>query len=249
MLIEPPRVEWVPGQLWLPLSPGERPPLLDLFTGAGGIAKGYQRAGFDVTGVDKHVQPRSPLMQLLQADALDVLRDVAYLRTFAVVHASAPCQPYSKRMKHLATPVPALLQEVRRLLVASGVPWVLENVVGAEPYMPGHVVVCGTGLGLRVRRERLFESSLPIVGAPCRHDEVATLNPHSQQGRDAMYREFGRQDPEPLWLEHMGLGWMKRYEGREAVPPAFAEHVGRQLLEGLGYSSAPPVSSETRGSR
>jgi DNA (cytosine-5)-methyltransferase 1 len=228
----------VPGQLAL-LEPGERPRMLDGFCGAGGISVGYERAGFDVTGIDKHVQPRYPGLSILQADMLDVLRDVAYLRTFHVVHCSAPCQPYSRRMRHLSAPVPALLQEVRRLLIASGVPWILENVVGAEPYMPGHVSLCGTGLGLRVRRERLFEASVPLVGAPCDHSRPA-LNPHSQQGRDAIYREFGRQDPEPLWLEHMGLGWMSRYEGREAVPPVFSEHVGRQVMIAYGWNADEP---------
>jgi DNA (cytosine-5)-methyltransferase 1 len=204
--------------------------ILDLFCGAGGCAVGYARAGFDVTGVDITMQPGYPLADLQQNDAVLVLEDVDYLREFDVIHASPPCQMYSRAMKHLSFDQPMLIEPVRAALQASGVPYVIENVIGAPLIDP--VMICGTGLGMRIYRHRLFESNLPLVGTGCDHT-VAAMNPHNQAGRDAMYAEFGRRDPEPRWREEMGVPWMKRYEAREAIPPAYTEHIGRQIMAQL----------------
>jgi DNA (cytosine-5)-methyltransferase 1 len=207
-----------------------QPRLLDLFCGAGGAAAGYQRAGFEVVGVDIEHQPHYPLMEVQQNDAMLVLADPEYLREFDVVHASPPCQMYSRAMKHLAFDQPMLIEPVRAALRASGVPYVIEHVVGAPLIEP--VTLCGTGLGLRIYRHRLFESNTPLVGTTCDHT-VPAMNPHNQAGRDAMYAEFGRRDPEPRWRHEMGVSWMSRYEAREAIPPAYTEYLGRQIAAHL----------------
>lgn len=207
-----------------------RPRLLDLFCGAGGCSVGYHRAGFDVVAVDIAPQPHYPFAEVYQDDAMAVLRDVAFCRQFDAIHASPPCQSYSAHMSHLAFDQPRLIEPVREALIEIGRPYVIENVVGAPVIDPA--VVCGTGLGLRVYRHRLFESSEPITGTTCDHSRPA-MNPHNQAGRDAMYAEFGRRDPEPRWRDEMGVAWMSRYEAREAVPPAYTEFIGRQVLAAL----------------
>lgn len=208
-----------------------KPRLLDLFCCAGGAGKGYHLAGFDVVGVDIERQPRYPF-EFYQADAMEFP-----LAGFDVVHASPPCQSYSRAMRHLAKAQPMLIDAVRARLARVPV-WVIENVEGAPMVTSSTMfgahgaMVCGSGLGLKVYRHRLFESNVPLVGTPCRHAAHA-MNPHNQAGRNRIYRDYGRSDPEVVWREEMGVGWMNRQEGREAIPPAYTEHIGRQLLAAL----------------
>lgn len=206
--------------------------LLDLFCGAGGAATGYYRAGFtQIVGVDVEVQPRYPF-EFVHADALaPPLR----LQDFDAIHASPPCQGYSRAMKHLSKPTAKLLEATRDLLDDVGRPYIIENVdgapIGKQDDLFGRmgVQVCGTALGLRVYRHRLFESNLPLMGTHCDHRRPA-LNPHNQKGRDRIYAEFGRQDPEIVWRRDMGVEWMHKYEAREAIPPIYTEYLGKQLL-------------------
>ena len=72
-----------------------------------------------------------------------------------MIYAIPPCQAYSVT-KGLATgDYPMLVEEVRALLLATGKPYIIENVVGAPLDNP--LLLCGTMFGLRVRRHRLFE--------------------------------------------------------------------------------------------
>ena len=203
-----------------------RPLLLDLFCGAGGCSTGYDRAGWDVVGVDVNPQPRYPF-DFYQADAMTFPLD-----GFDAYHASPPCQDYSRAMRHLTSGYPQLIDPVRDRLSATGSPWVIENVPGAP--LPAQtdlwgahgVELCGTMFGLPVWRHRLFECSFPL-SAPrgCDHS-AQPMNPHRA------IRPGGRTT-EGAWREAMGVGWMDKDEGREAIPPAYTEHIGRQLLAEL----------------
>jgi SAM-dependent methyltransferase len=57
-----------------------RPRLLDLFCGAGGAARGYQLAGFHVTGIDINPQPRYAGDEFHQADAMTFPQPEAPIR-------------------------------------------------------------------------------------------------------------------------------------------------------------------------
>jgi DNA (cytosine-5)-methyltransferase 1 len=211
-----------------------KPRLLDLFCGAGGAAMGYHRAGFEVVGVDIKPQPRYPF-KFVQDDIAGWVRVPVALFRCDAIHASPPCQDYSRAMRHLAAPQPRLIDPVIELLKQTGLPWIVENVDGApiptQTTLDGRygVELCGTAFGLSVYRHRLFEASFPVHGSPCRHVRYA-MNPHSVAGRERIYAEHGRQDPEILWRKEMGVEWMGRYEAREAVPPVFTEFLGCQLL-------------------
>ena len=201
--------------------------LLDLFCGAGGAAKGYHDAGFEVVGVDHVPQPHYPY-EFHEADAMTYP-----LEGFDVIHASPPCQAYSAAMRHLSKPTPMLIDALRERLEAQPTPFVIENVPGAPMRSP--LVLCGTMFGLRIVRHRLFESSLFIwPPAACNHRERSVINPHRAESRQRIYAEFGRQDPEKLWGVEMGIEWMGRYELREAIPPAYTRYIGERALEALG---------------
>lgn len=206
--------------------------LLDLFCCEGGAGTGYARAGFEVVGVDIAAKPRNP-HPVIVADAVEYCRE--HGREFDAIHASPPCQSYSKALRHMATPQPMLIDAIREAMTASGRPWIIENVVGAplanasDLFGRHGVELCGTMFGLRIQRHRLFETSFRLPAPPrCDHSELA-MNPHNQKGRDAIYAEFGRGDPEIKWQRHMGVEWMSRHGAREAVPPCFTEWIGREL--------------------
>jgi DNA (cytosine-5)-methyltransferase 1 len=202
--------------------------LLDLFCGAGGCSMGYHRAGFEVVGVDLHPQKNYPF-EFHQADAMTFP-----LEGFDAIHASPPCQMYSRALKHMAAPQPMLIDAIKERLVNNGAPWIIENVVGApiphqtDLFGAHGVMLCGSAFGMRVYRHRLFEASFPLMGRPCSHTRPA-MNPHKVKGRELIYEEFGHQDPELPWRRDMGVEWMGRYEAREAIPPAYTEFLGRQL--------------------
>ena len=206
--------------------------LIDLFCGAGGAAMGYHRAGFDVTGVDIRPQKNYPF-EFHQADALTFPLD-----GFDAIHASPPCQSYSRAFRHMADEKPMLIDDVRSRLIEAGVPWVIENVEGApvevaSTLFGSHgVLLCGTSFGLRVERHRRFETSFPVKQPACDHAAHA-MNPHNVAGRERIYAEFGRGDPERVWRKAMGVEWTDKRGGRDAVPPAYTEFIGAAMMRHL----------------
>ena len=216
--------------------------LLDLFCGAGGAATGYARAGFDVVGVDFKPQKRYPY-EFHQSDALAVLDTLLAGQTwqgyrlsdFAAIHASPPCQAYSRANHIRGKAYPMLLGATREYLQATGLPWVMENVSGAPM---GHFVkLCGTHFGLKVYRHRQFESNILLFApGPCSHpykllpgyvciygDEVrGTAQGRTGNHYHSMSVEYGRVA--------MGISWMTQKELSQAIPPAYTEYLGQQLL-------------------
>lgn len=208
-----------------------RPRLLDLFCGAGGAALGYHRAGFEVVGVDHAPQPRFPF-SFVQADAMGLSQE--YLSSFDVIHASPPCQAYSDLAARNgnADDWPRLIEPVRKMLAATGRPYVIENVEGAP--LQDYIVLCGTMFpGLRVLRHRLFEANFPIlVPAHPRHPLCHTKDKRKRHyGKTDEWRDFvtvtgGGNCSVAAARDAMGIDWMTKVEINEAIPPAYAEHVG-----------------------
>lgn len=219
-----------------------KPRLLDLFCGAGGAAVGYSRAGFEVVGVDHVFQKRYPF-EFIQADALEFLGSVKP-GEFDLIHASPPCQAFS-----CATPMHArkmhgnLIPPVRSELNRIGLPWVIENVIGAPMLHP--VLLCGTMFNLLVLRHRFFDCSELLLAPP------HTGHGSTRIGRNGFctvagggnfglrYTEGGvriRTGPEggvACWRIAMGIDWMSRDELAQAIPPAYTEWIGSQMLSRL----------------
>lgn len=223
--------------------PSRRPLLFDLFCGAGGAARGYEEAGFDVIGVDINPQPHYPY-KFIQANALTFMgRLVAgymwerlTLGDFAAVHASPPCQGYSamKVVWNGRKGHPMLVEPVRELLQASGKPWVMENVPGAPLANP--VMLCGSMFGLgyneyQLRRHRLFEiSGFTVAPLECQHD-TPVIGVYGGHGRDR--RRGGGDLPIGAGYAAMGIDWMNGKEVSESIPPAYTEYIGGHLLEAI----------------
>ena len=224
------------------------PLLLDLFCGAGGAAMGYHRAGFEVVGVDIAPQPRYPF-RFVQDDWEESL--ALFAPVVDAIHASPPCQAYSvSRHSHSKTH-PDLLPAVRERLQATGKPWVIENVEGAP--MGWSVTLCGWTFGLTatdddgqdlaLKRHRLFEASHLMMAPPCGCRErmaagvmvggVYGGGPCNRRKEDwpGFARRRGGYTPSTaVRAQLLGIDWMTQAELSQAIPPAYTEWVGEQLL-------------------
>src|ERR1019366_3766470 len=183
----------------------------------------------------------------VRADALEYLLEFGVL--FDAIHASPPCQRYSKsnfmsanRLKH-----PDLIGPVRDALLSMGKPWIIENVEGA-PMKPPAIRLCGLMFGLKVFRHRWFESSELLFGM--QHP----MHGERRIGKDGMCcvvgnggfvsreaiaaRRASGVKPYPVkkeWMVAMGIDWMTRDELSQAIPPSYTKHLGVQLLRILCY--------------
>ena len=217
-----------------------KPRLLDLFCGAGGAAMGYHRAGFEVVGVDLSPQPRFPF-ELHQGDALLYLRQHGH--EFDVIHASPPCQSFTayRRKGHgVGDGYLNLIPATRELCKLTGRPYVIENVEQARAELRDPVRLCGSAFGLDVQRHRLFESNVDLVGTVCDHSVWSPRFPPATN-RTNLRRtvEVGVwRIPLDVQRRAMGIDWMELRELSEAIPPAYTEHLGLQLLEHLAVPEA-----------
>ena len=203
---------------------------------------GYHRAGFDVHGVDWIRQPEYPFT-FDQADATRYPLD-----GYDAVHASPPCKAFtSAANRHRATdrlfdPHTDELTPTLARFAELDVPWVVENVPGA-PMPADAVTYCGSSFRLDIRRHRLFASNVPLVAPPCDHGWqtprfVSLDNTLRKRGSRArvvgVYGAMqGGADTLELRRSAMGIDWMGNDTLTQAIPPAYTEHVGRQLLAAL----------------
>lgn len=211
--------------------------ILDLFCGVGGASVGYHRAGFEVVGVDINPQPDYPF-EFIQADAIDILKDVD-LSGFHAIHTSPPCQAHSYISKgtNKGREYINLVPETRELLARAeknyGVVTVIENVPGAG--LRKDAVLCGEMFGLSVIRHRHFEMSFHpkrIAHKPHRGKVAGWRHGVIQSGPYvSVYGDGGYKGTVAEWQEAMDIVWTdNRKSIAEAIPPAYTEWLGKDIL-------------------
>ena len=205
------------------------------FAKRGGGSVGYHTAGFEVVGVDIKKQKRYPY-EFIQADALDIFKDKDFMNSFDAIAASPPCQTHSitqhlRNAQGKSTDKVDLIPQTREALIATGKPYIIENVPGAPLINP--VQVCGSAFGLKVRRHRRFESNVKLVGTICKHKEQG--RPVGVYG--SMKDEIPKGGKTATSIEEartaMGIDWMLWGELVEAIPPLYTMFLGQQLAGNL----------------
>jgi hypothetical protein len=203
-----------------------KPRLLDLFCGAGGCSMGYHRAGFEVVGVDILPMKDYPF-EFHQADALTYP-----LEGFDVIHASPPCQKYSsmQNIHKNKSNHPDLINPIRERLIFTEKPFVIKNVKGS--CLDYSLMLCGTMFGLNIIRHRYFEihAETSLIMTPCCHHDAVYDPWHGKPGERSASK----------FRQAMGIDWVRDSGGHnrkgtvsEAIPPAYTEFIGRQLMEYL----------------
>ncbi len=218
-----------------------KPVAIDLCCKAGGVTRGLQEAGFYVIGVDIKPQPRYCGDEFHLADALTYP-----LASADFIWASPPCQGYTP-MRHAPGAkgtAPKLIAPMRKRLAASGVPWVIENVAEAHSEMIEPTMLCGTMFGLGVdgyelQRHRMFESSFALLApSACAHSGGPVIGVYGGHARCRSAKHGGRGTKD-VWenghktaaSEALGIHWMTLDELSEAIPPAYAEYIGREAMK------------------
>ena len=207
---------------------------------------GYARAGFEVFGVDlfeDYTRKRYPFASH-QGDALEFLRSPR-VAMFDAIAASPPCQRYSITNAARQADYPDLIGPVRGLLEATGKPYVIENVEGAPLVNPTELCGCmfgltavdDDGIKLHLQRTRLFESNVLLMQMEHDHSDHEWVGGCYGGARrdkyEAKYVRKGGYVPrnKAVVEAYMGIDWMTWKGLHQAIPPAYTEHIGYQLIE------------------
>jgi len=158
---------------------------------------------------------------------------------FDVIHASPPCQHYSALAKGNWNhdEWPDLIGALRARLVASGLPYVIENVEGSPLLNP--IMLCGTMFPkVYVLRHRLFESNVQLHSPPHREPHPLVFTHDKRKGQygainqDESYVMVNGGGNATLANKRraMAIEWMSGPELNQAIPPAYTLYIGNQLV-------------------
>jgi DNA (cytosine-5)-methyltransferase 1 len=209
---------------------------LGLFCSAGGACMGYHRAGFETMGVDIAPQPNYPF-EFHQADAFEFLAEHGH--EFDFISASPMCRDHTPLTSVAGTTgTEWQLAAMREALIATGKPYVIENVITAPLRKDISIRICADTLGLRTVRHRRFEpgGGLVLTEPPwCHHQHRAPTATSRRRERWAQGWHVSVTGDVGTYVgpEAMGIDWMTGNELSQAIPPAMTEIIGRQILPQL----------------
>lgn len=198
---------------------------------------GYHMAGFEVTGVDIKPQKNYPF-KFIQGDAIEYVK--AYGHLYDSIHASPPCQHASKSTapaKSKGKVYVDLIPATSEALSLFNVPTIIENVPGAN--IRPDIVLFGNMFGLKVRRKMVFEIENCFILQPgnvrINYEYVQVFGAGSWKKTSTGRKpEFAKQTVRETWLYAMGITHnMTIGEIAEAIPPAYTEFIGKQIINFL----------------
>jgi DNA (cytosine-5)-methyltransferase 1 len=201
--------------------------ILDLFCGAGGAGYGYFLAGFEVTGIDNKEQKHYPF-EFILSDAFEYL--VNNYNKFDAIHASPPCQQYTKSAKQwrkAGKEYPDLITECRMLLTKTNKPYIIENVPDSPLINP--IILNGSVFGLLVHRKRLFECNF-FVDQPGIPKTKASIKMGRPVKEGDIIQPVGHFSGINYAKKQMQIDWMNISELAQAIPPAYTKYISKFLI-------------------
>lgn len=199
--------------------------LLDLFCGEGLAAWGYWLSGrfSEIVGVDLADMSDRYSFDFIQRDALTL--DYDFLLQFDFIHASPPCQAYSKmtpdKTKHMR-----LIAATHLMLTAAGKPYVIENVEGSAKELRPNLVMDGHWVGLPLERRRYFYvSELPKPLRLLRTGEAVKLHGGEFISRADMIEVMGLREINKNRVIHL-----TREGIEQGIPPAFTRFIAELVV-------------------
>jgi DNA (cytosine-5)-methyltransferase 1 len=205
--------------------------LLDAFCCQGAMTSGYQDNGFIVVGVDIDDKALAKYCGDFRFNHDAVQFILLYGHLFDAISASPPCQDYSLTQRIVSNDFPRLIAPTREAIRQSGVPGVIENVVGAEPEMFDTIMLCGQDFGLHTYRHRLFEFvNWEGCYAPMhREHEHKTVKMGRPLAEGDFYHAVGNFQQVDYVRRDLNLPWMNRDGLRECAPRQYAQYIGYHL--------------------
>lgn len=198
--------------------------MLDLFCGAGLAAWGYWLSGrfSEVVGID-NVYQAGYSFDFVKADALSLTYD--FLLQFDFIHASPPCQGYSKatpdKSRHMR-----LIAATHLMLFASGKPYVIENVEGSSRELRPNLVMDGHSLGLPSERRRYFYvSTLEAPRRLMRPGDSVNVHGAAFVSRADVIRAMGLDCISSRRLTHISVNAMK-----QGIPPLMTKRIAEMIF-------------------
>ena len=159
------------------------------------------------------------------------------LEGFDVLHASPMWLSFTWqafRGAHTEDTVTPIYERLK----SSGKPWVCES--GTHGPLKDCALFCGPSFGLKVIRHMYFSSSELILTPGCTHIAGGCVRGYYIPNRGSYHKDRKIKVPTQRrrYAEEAGISWMHGRQADLAVPPAYTEFIGAQLMAALKASAA-----------